>query len=208
MQFEPEEYPVYDYKFTASSSLGIMAREYEVTQLVQLLQTMGTDSPMYLPLIGSVIENMNISNREELLAQVVKMQEPDEASQKQQQEQAAAAAQFQNAQTQMVAAQGKESSARAVKYLEEAKAIPAGLEIDKIKAATANLDDGVQDDKEFERRLKIADMHLREKAINVKQQDAREARQEQANAMAQIQGQSSPQQPPAQSQGMPPEMPQ
>lgn len=208
MQFEPEEYPVYDYKFTASSSLGIMAREYEVTQLVQLLQTMGTDSPMYLPLIGSVIENMNISNREELLAQVVKMQEPDEASQKQQQEQAAAAAKFQEAQTQMVASQGKESSARAFKYMEEAKAIPAGLEIDKIKAATANLDDGVQDDKEFERRLKIADMHLREKAIDVKQQDAREARQEQANAMAQIQGQSSPQQPPTQSQGMPPEMPQ
>lgn len=187
MQFEPEEYPVYDYKFTASSSLGIMAREYEVTQMVQLLQTMGTDSPMYLSLIGSVIENMNISNREELLAEIAKMQEPDEAAQKQQQEQAQAAAEFQAAQTQMVASQGKESSARAFKYMEEAKAIPAGLEIDKIKAATANLDDGVQDDKEFARRLQIADMHIREKAIDSQRDTAREKMQQQ-----------QPQQPPPQ----------
>jgi hypothetical protein len=41
MQFDPENYPVADYKFNASSTLGIIAREYEVTQLVQLLQTMG-----------------------------------------------------------------------------------------------------------------------------------------------------------------------
>lgn len=195
MQFEPEEYPVYDYKFTASSSLGIMAREYEVTQMVQLLQTMGTDSPMYLSLIGSVIENMNISNREELLAEITKMQEPDEAAQKQQQEQAQAAAEFQAAQTQMVASQGKESSARAFKYMEEAKAIPAGLEIDKIKAATANLQDGEQDEKEFARRLKIADMHIREKAIDSQRDTAREKMQGQ-------QQQQQPQQPP-----MPPQQP-
>jgi hypothetical protein len=40
MQFAPELYPVQDFKFIPSSSLGIIAREYEVTQLVQLLQTM------------------------------------------------------------------------------------------------------------------------------------------------------------------------
>jgi hypothetical protein len=47
MQFEPEIYPVNDYKFEVVSSLGIIAREYEVTQLVQLLQTMGSESPLY-----------------------------------------------------------------------------------------------------------------------------------------------------------------
>ena len=45
MQYEPELYPVSDYKFCATSSLGIIAREYEVSQLVQLLQTMGKDTP-------------------------------------------------------------------------------------------------------------------------------------------------------------------
>ena len=39
MQFDPENYPVADYKFVATSTLGIIAREYEVSQLVQLLQT-------------------------------------------------------------------------------------------------------------------------------------------------------------------------
>jgi hypothetical protein len=68
MQFEPELYPVKDYKFNASSSLGIIAREYEVTQLVQLLQTMQQDSPLYPVLIQSIIDNMNLSNREELIA--------------------------------------------------------------------------------------------------------------------------------------------
>ena len=53
MQFEPELYPVSDYKFEVTSSLGIIAREYEVTQLVQLLQTMSPESPLYPALIQS-----------------------------------------------------------------------------------------------------------------------------------------------------------
>ena len=37
MQFDPERYPAQDFKFVPSSSLGIIAREYEVTQLVQII---------------------------------------------------------------------------------------------------------------------------------------------------------------------------
>ena len=33
MQFNPEEYPIGDYNFIPFSSLGAMAREYEVSQL-------------------------------------------------------------------------------------------------------------------------------------------------------------------------------
>ena len=208
MQFEPDEYPVSDYKFVASSSLGIMAREYEVTQLVQLLQTMGKESPMYLPLIGSVIDNMNIANREELLAQITKMQEPDQAALAQQQAANKAALDFQTAQTGMLGAQSKESSARAIKYMEEAKSIPKELEVAKIKAITANLDDGVEDDREFLKRLKIADVHLREKAMDMKQEEAREARQMQINTPVPPQTQSLPEQLPAESQGMPQGLPQ
>ena len=207
MQFEPEQYPVADYKFLAASSLGIMAREYEVTQLVQLLQTMGSDSPMYLPLIGSIIENMNISNRAELLLQIEQMQKPDEAAQQSAARSAEVAMDFQIAQTGMVSAQGKESSARAIKYMEEAKAIPKELEIEKIKATTSNLDVGVSDDKEFERRLKIVDMQLREKQIDGVLSQASNKQKAESNALAQIQGQSLPQQPPVQPQGMPPMQP-
>ena len=58
MQYSPELYPAQDFKFVASSSLGIIAREYEVTQLVQLLQTMSPESPMYPLLVESIVDNM------------------------------------------------------------------------------------------------------------------------------------------------------
>jgi hypothetical protein len=85
MQFDPESYPVSDYKFVASSSLGIIAREYEVTQLVQLLQTMSQDSLMYPVLIQSIIDNMSLSNREELIAAMQQSQKPSPAAQQAQQ---------------------------------------------------------------------------------------------------------------------------
>jgi hypothetical protein len=64
MQYAPDLYPVADYKFNATSTLGIVAREYEVSQLVQLLQTMGKDTPYYPVMLKSIVDNMNVSNRE------------------------------------------------------------------------------------------------------------------------------------------------
>jgi hypothetical protein len=137
MQFEPELYPVKDYKFNASSSLGIIAREYEVTQLVQLLQTMQQDSPLYPVLIQSIIDNMNLSNREELIATMKKASEvdPQQQQQQQQMQQAQMQAQmaFQNAQTAALEAQAQESMARAQKYAMESQMLPQELEIDKLK---------------------------------------------------------------------------
>jgi len=167
MQFEPEIYPVADYQFEVSSSLGIIAREYEVTQLVQLLQTMGQDSPLYPTLIQSIIDNMNLSNREELIARLEQAAQPSP-----EQQQAAQAAQqvqmeFQQSQTNALNGQAAESQARAQKIAAETKAIPVELETDQIKAITANLRVGTEDDKEFERRLKVADTALKEKRLNL-----------------------------------------
>jgi hypothetical protein len=60
--------------------------------------------------------------------------------------------------------------ARAEKIKAEAAAIPQELEIQKIKAVTSNLQVGTKDDKEFERRLKIADLKLKQKDLRVKEQ--------------------------------------
>ena len=170
MQFEPELYPVKDYKFNATSSLGIIAREYEVTQLVQLLQTMSPDSPLYPVLTQSIIDNMNLSNREELIAMMKKSQEPNPEAQQAQQAQQQAALAFQAAQTQTLQAQAMESQARAQKMAMETQAIPQELEIDKIKAITSNIKQGEEDDIEFERRLKIADRMLKDKEITLRNQ--------------------------------------
>jgi hypothetical protein len=168
MQFDPESYPVADYKFNASSTLGIIAREYEVTQLVQLLQTMGKDSPLYNTLIQSVIDNMNLSNREELLAAMAQAMQPNPQAQQMQQQVQQLQMQFQQSQTAALSAQAQESSARAAKLAAEAQAVPQELEIDKINAITRNLKEGDQEDKEFERRMRVADTLLKEKQIEGK----------------------------------------
>jgi len=168
MQFDPENYPVADYKFNASSTLGIIAREYEVTQLVQLLQTMGKDSPLYNTLIQSVVDNMNLSNREELVAALSKASQPNPQAQQMQQQVQQLQMQFQQSQTQALSAQAQESQARAAKLAAEAQAVPQELEIDKINAITRNLKEGDAEDKEFERRMKVADTLLKEKQIEGK----------------------------------------
>ena len=166
MQFDPENYPVADYKFNATSTLGIIAREYEVGQLVQLLQTMKQDSPIYPVLIQSIIDNMNLSNREELIASMTQAQQPDPQAQQMAQMAQQAQLAFQQAQTAALSGQAQESQARAAKYVVEAQLAPQELEIDKISAITRNLKDGDADDREFEKRLKIAEVALKEKSLN------------------------------------------
>ena len=166
MQFDPENYPVADYKFNATSTLGIIAREYEVTQLVQLLQTMQQDSPLYPVLIQSIIDNMNLSNREELIAAMQQAGQPDPQAQQMAQVAQQAQIEFQQAQTAALQGQASESQARAGKYAVETQLAPQELEIEKIEAITRNLKEGDADDKEFERRMKIAEVALKEKNLN------------------------------------------
>jgi hypothetical protein len=168
MQFDPESYPVADYKFNASSTLGIIAREYEVTQLVQLLQTMDRQSPLYNTLIQSIIDNMNLSNREELLAAMSKAMQPNPQAQQMAMATQQAQLEFQQSQTAALSAQAQESAARATKLAAEAQVVPQELEIDKINAITRNLKEGDQEDKEFERRMRVADTLLKNKAIEGK----------------------------------------
>ena len=169
MQFDPENYPVSDYKFNASSTLGIIAREYEVTQLVQLLQTMEKDSPLYNTLVQSIIDNMNLSNREELIAAMQQAMQPNPEAQQMAQAAQQAQLQFQQSQTAALGAQAQESSARAAKLAAEAQAVPMELEIDRINAVTRNLREGDQEDKEFERRMRVADTLLKERQVKGKE---------------------------------------
>ena len=173
MQFEPEMYPVADYKFHTSSSLGIIAREYEVTQLVQLLQTMSPDTPMYPKLVMSIIDNMNLSNREELIQTLEQANTPnpeaEQAAQQAAQQAQQAQLALQTAQAAALNGQAQESSARSSKLTAEAQAVPQELEIDRMKAVTSNLQLGDADDKEFEKRLAISAQLLKEREVAVKE---------------------------------------
>jgi hypothetical protein len=161
MQFDPEHYPVKDYNFIASSTLGIIAREYEVTQLVQLLQTMGQDSPLYPVLIKSVIDNMSLSNREEMKAALDQASQPSPEAQQQAQLAFQMDMRRKEAEVSVFESQAAESGARAEKYREETRLLP-------IKTALENLPED-DDDKNFRKRLEIADRQLKERDIAVKE---------------------------------------
>lgn len=139
MQFNPELYPVRDFKFVPTSSLGIIAREYEVTQLVQLLQTMSAESPMYPMLIESIIENMNLSNREEMIAKLRESMKPNPQAMEAQQQ----AMQVQMAKEQATAAalnaQAAEAQARAQKYINDMQIDQEELKVDQFEAETDRL---------------------------------------------------------------------
>ena len=165
MQFDPEHYPVSDYKFVPSSSLGVIAREYEVTQLVQLLQTLGQDSPMYPMLVSAVIDNMGLSNREELIAQMQQASQPDPQQAQMQQQQMQLQMALAQSQVELVQAQTAEAQARAQKYGIEAQLEPQVVQAKLAAALSTNLKEGGADDAEFAKRAKIAELMLKEKDI-------------------------------------------
>jgi hypothetical protein len=173
MQYNPELYPAQDFKFVASSSLGLMAREYETTQLVQLMQTMPQDNPVYPMIIEAIVENMNLAKREEMLAAMRQARQPSpeqqQAAQQQQQlaqQQAQLAIAKDQATAEALKAQAAEAQARAGKYTVESQVEQYNAETQRIKAVSTNLDRGDADDKEFEKRMKLAELTLKTQRQN------------------------------------------
>ena len=130
---------------------------------------MQPDSPMYSQLIMSIVDNMNLANREELIMALQQANQPNPEAQQMAMAAQQAQLDFQASQTAALQGQAMESQARAQKLSVEAVAVPEELEIDRIKAVTTNLDAGDDDDKEFARRLQIADKLLKEREVAVKE---------------------------------------
>jgi hypothetical protein len=164
MQFEPDLYPAADYNFVITSSLGTMAREFEVSQLTQLLQTVQQGSPEYSVLLQAIIDNTNINDREELKETIKQSGQPSEEQQKAQQESQQAELAFKASQTAALNGQAAESVARAKKYDVESRGVPVKLQNDQIKAV-GSLDS--DDDKNFEKRMKIANLALNETSMRL-----------------------------------------
>jgi hypothetical protein len=165
MQFNPEEYPIGDYNFIPFSSLGAMAREYEVSQLSQILQVVPPESPAHGAIVKGIIDHLNVTNREELIAAIEAGSQPDPAAQQAAQQ----AQQMQMAITQgqvsLLNAQAAESQSRATKYNVEAQLAPQEV---TLKYSDQNNDGAVDDD--FEKRVKLSELLLKEREIESKEQ--------------------------------------
>ena len=165
MQFEPELYPAKDYKFIASSSLGIIAREYEVTQLVQLLQTMSPDSPMYPMLIESIVDNMGLANREEIIAQLKDANKPNPEEQQMQQIHHQMEMEQAKATINNINIQSAEIQSRIDQNRVETQLLPIEQETKRISALAKTM--GTED---FEKLVKFAELELKEMSIDSKEE--------------------------------------
>jgi hypothetical protein len=163
MQFDPERYPSVDMKFIPTATLGIMAREYEQQQLIGLLQTLGPNTPVLPIILKGIIANSSLSNRAEMEQALTQMSQPDPQQAQMQQAQAQLAMQTQQAQIKQLDASAAKDMADAQKTMVEAQLAPKEVEAKVISAVSRNLpQQGNEANVEFDRRVKIAELMLKE----------------------------------------------
>lgn len=165
MQFDSERYPTVDMNFVPTATLGILAREFEQQQLIGLLQTLGPNTPVLPLILKGILQNSSLSNRGELIQTLEQMSQPNpEAQQAQMMQQQAQMALLQ-AQIQDLQAKAQKSAAEAQKTMVEAQIAPQVAQAKTIAALSNNLDEN-NEGKDFERRVKLAEVMLKEKDID------------------------------------------
>jgi len=162
MQFDPERYPSVDVKFMPTATLGILAREFEQQQFIALLQTLGPDTPVLPLILKGILGNSSLSNRNELIAALDKMSQPNPEQQQQAQMQQQAAMAKLQADLALLQAQTQKATAEAQQTMVETQLMPEELRVKVVQAAATNLDQ----DADFAKRMKLADLMLKEKDID------------------------------------------
>jgi hypothetical protein len=169
MQFDPERYPTVDMKFIPTAALGIIAREHEQQQFIALLQTLGPNTPVLPVILKGIMANSSLSNRFELIEMLDKMSQGDPQAQQAQAMQQQLNMQLAQAQIAVQTTQAKQNEAEAQKLLTEAQLMPIELQAKSMAATTKNLpNEDALASKEFDKRVKIAELMLKEADIQNK----------------------------------------
>ena len=167
MQFDPERYPSVDMRFIPTATLGIIAREYEQQQFIGLLQTLGPNTPVLPLILKGILNNSSLTNRFELISALDQMSQPDPQAQQLAQAQQQLAIQAAQAQIAVQTTQAEQNRAEAQKLLTEAQLMPQEVQAKVIASTTTNLPQG-QESSEFDKRVKIAELMLKEADIKNK----------------------------------------
>jgi hypothetical protein len=165
MQFDPERYPSVDLKFIPTATLGIIAREYEQQQFIGLLQTLGPNTPVLPLILKGILNNSSLTNRYELMAALEKISEPDPNAKMAQELQIQAA----QAQIAVNTTHAEQNRAEATKLSVEAQLMPREIQAKIANSLTTNLpNEDAANSREFDKRVKIAELMLKEADINNK----------------------------------------
>jgi hypothetical protein len=167
MQFDPERYPSVDMRFIPTATLGIIAREYEQQQFIGLLQTLGPNTPVLPLILKGILNNSSLTNRYELMAALDQMSQPDPQAKEIQDMQQQLAMQAAQAQIAVNTTQAEQNRAEAQKLSVETQLMPQEVQAKVLASATKNLPQG-NESNEFDKRVKIAELMLKEADIKNK----------------------------------------
>jgi hypothetical protein len=169
MQFDPERYPSVDMNFIPTATLGIIAREYEQQQFIGLLQTLGPNTPVMPLILKGIVGNSSFTNRYELMEALAQMSQPDPQAQQMQQAQQQLALQAAQAQIAVNTTQAEQNRAEATKTMVEAQLMPQEVQAKVTNSMTQNLPNSDEAaSREFDKRVKIAELMLKEADIKNK----------------------------------------
>lgn len=167
MQFDPNRFPVKDVKFIPVSTLGVVARNYEMQMYINMMSTLGPQSPVVPMLLTGVLESSSLSNREELIQQMKQMMQPDPAQQEAEQQQQQLMQQAEMMKMQELEAKVQKLQAETQKIMTETQLYPDEVRGRLIASLTKNSEES----DEFAQRVKIAELALKEAEIGEKAQD-------------------------------------
>jgi hypothetical protein len=165
MQFDPERYPTVDLTFCPTATLGIVAREYEQSQLIALLQTLGPDTPVLPMILRGIVENSSLSNKAEMVQKLEEMMQPSPEQQQVQQVTQQIQLQTAQAQIKVLESTAAKNMADAQQSAVETQLAPEETKAKIIGSLSTNLAES-PDDKAFQQRVKLAELMLKEKEID------------------------------------------
>jgi hypothetical protein len=177
MQFDPERYPVGAYKFRVISSLGVIAREYEVGQLTQLIQSLPPGTPAHTAIMAAIVEHLQVANREQVVEAINQPPEQDPEAAKLAKQKQEMEIQVLQSQISVLQGQAAEANARAQKYMVEAELAPK----ETIMKYSDMNNDGEMD-KDFEQKMRLADLDIRYRQLEQQEKDEQTFEKETAEA--------------------------
>ena len=130
IQFDVDRYPVTDYKFVPYSTMGIMAKELEMQQMVSMLQSIPKESPAFNVILLATFQNSSLHNRDQIVQSLMQGNEPNPEQQQMQQAHMELEMRQLEADIQKTTAEAQEEQARAQKHLADASASQPQSELD------------------------------------------------------------------------------
>ena len=130
IQFDVDRYPVTDYKFVPYSTMGIMAKELEMQQMVQMLQSIPKDSPAFNVLLLAIFQNSSIHNRDQVVQSLMQGFQPNPEQQQMQQMGMQLQIEQAKADIQKTLAEAQEEQAKAIKHQADAGSSQPQNELD------------------------------------------------------------------------------